>query len=143
MAADRFPSQRLNALRLKLMQEVLPVGLAVADRARKGGAKDVIAAFQGDEDPIEQLRQEGAMAASLVRERLDRVSPGLGNPVMQVEVRDVEPEVSPFTTAANGANASDDEPRSDRPLSDTEELAEGLSRIAARLQLLEQRLGAD
>ena len=148
MAADRFPSQRLNALRLKLMQEVLPVGLAVADRARKGGAKDVIAAFQGDEDPIEQLRQEGAVAASQVRERLDRVSPGLGNPVMQVEVRDVEPEVSPFTAAPNGANASGDAPQSDSPhsaipLSDSQELAEGLNRIAARLQLLEQRLGAD
>ena len=88
MAADRFPSQSLDALRLKLMQEVLPVGLAVADRARKGGAKDVIAAFQGDEDPIEQLRQEGSEAASQVRERLDRLSPGLGNPVMKVEVRD-------------------------------------------------------
>lgn len=143
MAADRFPSQRLNALRLKLMQEVLPVGLAVADRARKGGAKDVIAAFQGDEDPIEQLRQEGAVAASQVRERLDRVSPGLGNPVMQVEVRDVEPEVSPFTAAPNGANASGDAPGSAIPLSESQELAEGLNRIAARLQLLEQRLGAD
>ncbi|MEY3757211.1 MAG: hypothetical protein RLZZ263_365, partial [Cyanobacteriota bacterium] len=89
MAADRTNAQRLNALRLKLMQEVLPVGLAVADRARKGGAKDVIAAFQGDADPIEQLRQEGEVAASQVRERLDRVSPGLGNPVVKVEVRDV------------------------------------------------------
>ena len=143
MAADRFPSQRLDALRLKLMQEVLPVGLAVADRARKGGAKDVIAAFQGDEDPIEQLRQEGSEAASQVRERLDRLSPGLGNPVMKVEVRDVEPEASAFTKASNdGANARGDDPQSDSPRSDAQELAEGLNRIAARLQLLEQRLGA-
>ena len=143
MAADRFPSQRLDALRLKLMQEVLPVGLAVADRARKGGAKDVIAAFQGDEDPIEQLRQEGSEAASQVRERLDRLSPGLGNPVMKVEVRDVEPEASAFTTASNdGANVRGDAPQSDSPQSDAQELAEGLNRIAARLQLLEQRLGA-
>lgn len=142
MAADRFPSQRLDALRLKLMQEVLPVGLAVADRARKGGAKDVIAAFQGDEDPIEQLRQEGSEAASQVRERLDRLSPGLGNPVMKVEVRDVEPVASAFTTANNGANVRGDAPQSDSPQSDAQELAEGLNRIAARLQLLEQRLGA-
>ena len=33
MAADP-----LDSFRLKLMQELLPVGLAVADRARKGGA---------------------------------------------------------------------------------------------------------
>ena len=68
MAADP-----LDSFRLKLMQELLPVGLAVADRARKGGAKDVMAAFQaGDKDPLEQLRQEGEGAASQVRQSLDR-----------------------------------------------------------------------
>ena len=77
-------------------------------------------------------------SSDLVRERLDRLSPGLGNPVMKVEVRDVEPEASAFTTASNdGANA-----RGEAPQSDAQELAEGLNRIAARLQLLEQRLGA-
>lgn len=119
-------SDRLDALRLKLMQEVLPVGLAVVDRARKGGAKDVIAAFQGEEDPLDQLRQEGEAAASTLRERLDRVSPGLGNPVMKVEVRDV--------AEAGGAVGVDQ--------ADAQELQQGLSRIAERLQLLEQRLGA-
>ena len=131
MAADRFPSQRLDALRLKLMQEVLPVGLAVADRARKGGAKDVIAAFQGDEDPIEQLRQEGSEAASQVRERLDRLSPGLGNPVMKVEVRDVEPTPASPSTGSTGV-ASD---------GDKEELLAGLARITAHLAELERRIG--
>ena len=122
MAADP-----LDSFRLKLMQELLPVGLAVADRARKGGAKDVMAAFQaGDKDPLEQLRQEGEGAASQVRQSLDRLRPGLGNPVMKVEVRDVpegpgEP-LSPEDTAA---------------------LQEGLGRIAERLRLLEQRLGAE
>ncbi len=122
MAADPLAS-----FRLKLMQELLPVGLAVADRARKGGAKDVMAAFQtGDEDPLEQLRQEGEGAASQVRQSLDRLRPGLGNPVMRVEVRDVpdgpEEPLSPDDIAA---------------------LQEGLGRIAERLQLLEQRLGAE
>jgi len=122
MAADP-----LDSFRLKLMQELLPVGLAVADRARKGGAKDVMAAFQaGDKDPLEQLRQEGEGAASQVRQSLDRLRPGLGNPVMKVEVRDVpdgpEQPLSPDDSAA---------------------LQEGLGRIAERLKLLEQRLGAD
>ena len=143
MAADRTNAQRLNALRLKLMQEVLPVGLAVADRARKGGAKDVIAAFQGDADPIEQLRQEGEVAASQVRERLDRVSPGLGNPVVKVEVRDVAPDGMAEgpdgglegAIGANGSGAS-------QASADLHDLEQGLSRIAERLQLLEQRLGA-
>ena len=126
MAADP-----LDSFRLKLMQELLPVGLAVADRARKGGAKDVMAAFQaGDKDPLEQLRQEGEGAASQVRQSLDRLRPGLGNPVMKVEVRDV-PDVP-----GDGPG---------EPLSpdDSAALQEGLGRIAERLQLLEQRLGAE
>jgi len=122
MAADP-----LDSFRLKLMQELLPVGLAVADRARKGGAKDVMAAFQaGDKDPLEQLRQEGEGAASQVRQRLDRLRPGLGNPVMKVEVRDVP-----------------DQPGEPLSKDDSAALQEGLGRIAERLQLLEQRLGAE
>ena len=122
MAADP-----LDSFRLKLMQELLPVGLAVADRARKGGAKDVMAAFQaGDGDPLEQLRQEGEGAASQVRQSLDRLRPGLGNPVMKVEVRDVP-----------------DGPGEPLSPDDTAALQEALGRIAERLQLLEQRLGAE
>jgi len=125
MAADP-----LDSFRLKLMQELLPVGLAVADRARKGGAKDVMAAFQaGDKDPLEQLRQEGEGAASQVRQSLDRLRPGLGNPVMKVEVRDV-----PDGPEGTGEPLDPD---------DSAALQEGLGRIAERLQLLEQRLGAE
>ena len=125
MAADP-----LDSFRLKLMQELLPVGLAVADRARKGGAKDVMAAFQtGDKDPLEQLRQEGEGAASQVRQSLDRLRPGLGNPVMKVEVRDV-----PDGPEGTGGPLDPD---------DSAALQEGLGRIAERLQLLEQRLGAE
>jgi len=125
MAADP-----LDSFRLKLMQELLPVGLAVADRARKGGAKDVMAAFQaGDKDPLEQLRQEGEGAASQVRQSLDRLRPGLGNPVMKVEVRDV-PDGPEGTGEPVDPN-------------DSAALQEGLGRIAERLQLLEQRLGAE
>lgn len=128
MAADP-----LDSFRLKLMQELLPVGLAVADRARKGGAKDVMAAFQaGDKDPLEQLRQEGEGAASQVRQSLDRLRPGLGNPVMKVEVRDV-PDV-PEGPEETGEPVDPD---------DSAALQEGLGRIAERLQLLEQRLGAE
>ena len=52
MAADP-----LDALRLTLMQEVLPVSLAVVERARRGGPRDVIEAFSAQDDPLQQLRQ--------------------------------------------------------------------------------------
>ena len=85
MAADP-----LDKLRLRLMQDLLPVGVAVVERARKGGLKDVVAGFSAAEvgtDPLTRLRQEGEPLASQLRDGLDRVSPGLGNPVMKVDVR--------------------------------------------------------
>lgn len=85
MAADP-----LDKLRLKLMQDVLPVGVAVVERVRKGGLKDVVSAFSRSEtgaDPLSQLRTEGEPLASQLRDGLDRLSPGLGNPVMKVDVR--------------------------------------------------------
>jgi hypothetical protein len=110
------------------MQDVLPVGLAVVERARKGGAQEVMAAFDGrSADPLGTLRQEGEPAASELRQGLDRVSPGLGNPVMKVEVHDV---------AAEAADARAADPQ------DALELQQGLARIAERLEQLEQRLGS-
>jgi hypothetical protein len=121
---DPMAADPLDALRLTLMQDVLPVGLAVAERARRGGAREVFAAFDGSSaDPLGQLREEGEPAASQVRDNLDRLQPGLGNPVLKVEVHDVVNEpVDPVDPA---------------------ELQEALSRIAARLDQLERRLLAD
>ncbi len=117
----------LDSLRLTLMQDMLPLGLAVVERARRGGPREVIAAFEGSEsDPLTRLRQEGEPAARQVRDNLDRLQPGLGNPVVKVSVRDVpEPEAGPA-----------DEPSVEDPA----ELQRALSRIASRLTLLETRL---
>jgi hypothetical protein len=127
MAADP-----LDSLRLSLMQDMLPMGLAAVDRVRKGGPQELIAAFDGSSaDPLAQLRQEGEQAASQVREQLDRVSPGLGNPVMKVSVRDVDP-------GSDGA----DPPLSQEP-SDPAELQRRLASVAESLRLLELRLTPD
>jgi hypothetical protein len=116
MAADP-----LDALRLTLMQDLLPVGMAMVERARKGGPREVLAAFDGNSaDPLGQLREEGEPIASQMREGLDRLSPGLGNPVMKVEVRDVAAE--PSSPA------------------DARELSEALQRIASRLRELQRQL---
>jgi len=110
----------LDDLRLTLMQDVLPVGLAMVERARRGGPRDLLDAFSATDDPLAKLKQEGESAARQVRDKLDRVSPGLGNPVMKVEVRDVPSE----------------EPSPDAQ----QELHEAMARIADHLTLLEQRL---
>ncbi|MBM5823003.1 hypothetical protein KBY84_02970 [Cyanobium sp. N.Huapi 1H5] len=131
MAADP-----LDSLRLALMQDVLPVGLAVVERVRKGGPAEVLAAFDGTSaDPLGQLREEGEPAASQVRENLDRFQPGLGNPVMKVEVRDVGAEEGPAATPPAW-----DAPPPPSP-ADPAELLAALERIEARLALLQSRIG--
>lgn len=119
MAADP-----LDSLRLSLMQDVLPVGMAMVERARRGGVRDLVAVLSESDDPLSQLRQEGDQAARNVRNNLDRVQPGLGNPVMPVEVRPA-PEEGPGPLERQR---------------EMQDLQATLQRIQARLLLLEQRL---
>ena len=125
MAADSNSDNPLDQLRLSLMQDVLPVGLAVLERARQGGPGKVVEVFTaGSEDPIKDLRQEGEPVARDVREQLDAVSPGLGNPVMPVSVSVEDP-----VTVDDRRDAPDD-------------LLPTLRRIEERLQELRRRLPA-
>ncbi|MBW4529972.1 MAG: hypothetical protein KME02_04695 [Aphanothece saxicola GSE-SYN-MK-01-06B] len=135
MAADP-----LDSLRLALMQDVLPLGLAVVERARKGGPAEVLAAFDGTSaDPLGQLRQEGEPAASQVRENLDRFQPGLGNPVMKVEVRDVDAEDAQVVSGPEATPPVWDTPAPPTP-ADPAELMAALGRIEERLALLQSRI---
>jgi hypothetical protein len=114
-------SQPLDSLRLALMQEVLPMGLAFVDRVRtEGPAKAVESVARGD-DPLGDLREQGEAAAREVRERLDQISPGLGNPVMSVQVQVDEPLQSEVAVEQG----------------DSLELQEVLARIDGRLQRLD------
>ena len=122
----------LEALRLTLMQDVLPVGMAVVERVRRGGPREVVDAFTEASDPLGRLRQEGEPAARELRDNLDRLQPGLGNPVMKVQVREMD---SPPTAGVPepGLSSAD-------PLLERRALQQALMRIADRLALLEQRV---
>ena len=128
-------SRPFDAMRLALMQDVLPVGLALLDRARRGGPGRVVESFTTSPEPFSDLRSEGEPAAREVRERLDQVSPGLGNPVMEVAVQ-VEDMVEE-TVEAKG------EP--ELPVSAEDErlaLQAALNRIEQRLVQLRQQLAS-
>ena len=120
MADDSFDS-----LRLSLMQDALPVGLAMVDRVRRGGARKVVEAFTGSSDPLHELRVEGESAARSLRDRLDQVSPGLGNPVMAVNV------------AVDDVVVNSPDPQ------DQQILLEVLARIDGRLDALQLHLQKD
>ena len=53
-------SRPFDSFRLTLMQEVLPVGLAMVERIRQGGPASVVEPFTGSADPLGDLRAEGA-----------------------------------------------------------------------------------
>ncbi len=77
----------LKNFRLAFMQEVLPVGVAILERVRKGGVSKFVEFFSSAKDPLSDLRQEGERSASSLRDQLDDINPGLGNPVMEVKVK--------------------------------------------------------
>ena len=125
----------LEAFRLTLMQDVLPVGMAMVERARRGGPRELVDAFTSAEDPLSRLRQEGDAAARDLRDSLDSLQPGRGNPVMKVQVRDIPTPATDTVPAAADAASLD-------PDAERRELQTALARIAERLALLEQRLSA-
>ena len=126
MAADP-----LDALRLTLMQEVLPVGMAVVERVRRGGPKDVIGAFTDSSDPLGTLKQEGDGAARSLRDSLDRLQPGLGNPVVKVSVEEMaEADLQPGAIARPAAPTA----------AERLQLQQTLARVSRDLAELQQRL---
>ena len=114
MADDSFEN-----LRFYLMQDVLPVGLAIYQRARAGKVKTVVETFRSSKDPLNELRNEGETAAQSFRKNLDDISPGLGNPIMPVDVSIDDQEI----TQTEG-------------IKDQEELNILLQRIDNRLEVL-------
>ncbi len=128
MAADPF-----DALRLTLMQEVLPVGMAVVERVRRGGARDVIEAFTDSSDPLGTLKQEGDGAARTLRDSLDRLQPGLGNPVVKVTVEEMaDGDQEPGSIAKPAAPTA----------AERLQLQQTLARVSTDLAELQQRLQA-
>lgn len=62
MADDSFDS-----LRLSLMQDALPVGLAMVDRVRRGGARKMVEAFTGSSPISLALADECCRSRKTVR----------------------------------------------------------------------------
>ncbi|KGG13352.1 MULTISPECIES: hypothetical protein [Prochlorococcus] len=81
-----MPDSSVRAFHLKVMQDALPMGMAVVERVRKGGIQKVMEVFQSAKEPFAELKMEGDLAAGVVRQQLDNVSPGLGNPVKEVKI---------------------------------------------------------
>ena len=90
----------LQNLRLKLMNDALPLGLGVVSRWRDRGTQDLLSQLRQGKTGIEALQRDGEDDARKFRDALDQVAPGLGNPVVKVSVS----EVSPKEASASSTN---------------------------------------
>ena len=81
MAEDIF-----FGVRLAIMQDVLPIGIGMVERVRKKGIVEAMQVFNSSNEPFNDLRNEGEPVAESLRDQLDELNPGLGNPVMPVNV---------------------------------------------------------
>ena len=80
MAKDQFKDLHLLA-----MESVLPVGMGVIKSARTGGLKKILNVFKSI-DPFSEFQVDGESSAKTVRDKIDQLIPGLGNPVVSVDV---------------------------------------------------------
>ena len=78
---------------LALMETALPVGIAIVNRAKKGHVDKILDGLMSADTSIGILKEEGIEDAQLVRMQLDQIIPGLGNPVIEVEIS-VTPNVN-------------------------------------------------
>tara|TARA_Y100001968_G_C19249999_1_gene663903 strand:+ start:345 stop:761 length:417 start_codon:yes stop_codon:yes gene_type:complete len=126
MAEEKFDNVRLS-----LMQDFLPVGVAIFNRARAGGLREVWEALNAYNEPFKELRSEGEPMAKSLRDKLDQISPGLGNPVTSVSIT-----VDEMTNDEMTNDETKDIP-------DEEMLVFLLDRIDKRLDLLRNYFSSD
>ena len=76
---------QLRDLHLFAMESALPFGLGIINNAKSGGLQKIMDVFKS-KDPISEFQVDGKTSAKTVRDKIDELIPGLGHPVVSVEV---------------------------------------------------------
>ena len=76
---------QLRDLHLFAMQSVLPCGMGIVNKAKAGGFRQILHVLRS-KDPFSEFQVAGDISAELVRDKIDKFFPGLGHPVVSVEV---------------------------------------------------------
>ena len=76
---------QLRDLHLFAMESVLPFGMGIINNAKTGGFKKIIDVFKS-KDPFSEFQVDGETSAKKVRDQIDQLVPGLGHPVVSVDV---------------------------------------------------------
>ena len=76
---------QLRDLHLFAMESALPFGIGFINNAKTGGLKKIINVFRSN-DPFSELQVDGETSAKNLRDKIDQLIPGLGYPVVSVDV---------------------------------------------------------
>ena len=118
MAKDQLRDFQVFAL-----ESALPFGMGIIKNARKGGLKQIMSVLKS-KDPFSEFQVAGENSAKVVRDKIDQFIPGLGHPVVSVQV-------------------SVDENSSEYKINDRDSLVSTLNRIDNRLNKLRYLLNND
>ncbi len=80
MAKDQLRNFHVFAL-----ESALPFGIGIVKNAKTGGFQKIKDVFKS-KDPFSEFKIDGAMSAKKVRDKIDQLIPGLGHPVLSVDV---------------------------------------------------------
>ena len=76
---------QLRDLHLFAMESALPFGMGIIKNAKTGGLKKIMDVFRS-KDPFSEFQVDGETSAKAVRDNIDQLIPGLGHPVVSVDV---------------------------------------------------------
>ena len=114
---------QLRDLHLFAMESALPFGIGIIKNAKAGGFQKIIEVFKS-EDPFSEFQVDGETSAKTVRDKIDQFIPGLGYPVVSVDV-------------------TVEENHPDYEINDRDSLVSTLNRIDSELDQLRHLIGND
>ena len=76
---------QLQDLHLFVMESALPFGMGIINNAKTGGFQKIIDVLKS-KDPYSEFQVDGTTSAKKVRDKIDKLIPGLGYPVVSVDV---------------------------------------------------------
>ena len=76
---------KLRDLHLFAMESALPFGMGIINNAKTGGLQKIRDVLKS-KDPFSEFQVDGKTSAKTVRDKIDQLIPGLGYPVVSVDV---------------------------------------------------------
>ena len=78
-------NDQIRDLHIFAMESALPFGMGVINNAKTGGFQKIMDVCKS-KDPFSEFQVDGKTSAKTVRDKIDQLIPGLGYPVVSVDV---------------------------------------------------------